>query len=89
MNAELSHQVFVSLKTLTLKKAYEHNNPLRMKENNSIFRMIITLMKASDEFEDGPSVTTKRGLKTHTCTSKKLVNTITLMMKVKIANSGM
>jgi len=60
-----------------------------MKGNNSIFRMLITLMKASDEFEDGPSGTTKRGLKTHTCTSKKLVNTITLMMKVKIANFGM
>ena len=66
----MSHQDFVefedehfgtplrALKILTLKKAYEHNNPLRMNINISIFRMLIILMKTSNEFEDGPSGTT-------------------------------
>ena len=63
MNAELSHQDFVefedehfgtplrALKTLTLKKAYEHNKTLRMDINISIFRMLITLIKTSDELK--------------------------------------
>ena len=38
--------------------------------------MLIGLMKNLDKFNDGPSVTPLRALKT--LTSKKLVNTITL-----------
>ena len=40
------------------------------------FKTLIGLIKTSDEFEDGPSGTPLRALKT--LTSKKLVNTITL-----------
>jgi len=47
-----------ALKTLTLKKAYEHNNPLRMNMKISIFRMLITLRRPQIQFEDGPSGTT-------------------------------
>jgi len=79
----LSHQDFVeiedeylgtllrALKILTLKKAYKHNKTLRMDINISIFRMLLTLIKTSDKFEDGPSGTTLRALKN--LTSKKFV----------------
>ena len=79
----MSHQDFVeiegehlgtllrALKILTLKKAYEHNKTLRMNINILIFRMLLTLIKTSDEFQDGPSGTTLRALKN--LTSKKLV----------------
>ena len=57
------------------KKVCEQNNPSRIKETISIFEMLIDYIKTSDEFEDEPSGTTLRALKT--LTSKNLVNTIT------------
>ena len=49
---------------------------LRVRVIISKFGMLIGLIKTSDEFEDEPSGTSLRALKT--LTSKKLVNTITL-----------